>query len=121
MTPSKILDYVIVAAAIPIGFFIGLATLLLAQLFGVSVWIAMLIVLLAVAIFVGANQLLDMLFWGGMERVAKKMGAETADREVVRKWEAWHRRAGRLAFGLGIVIAFIASQFMPPEQIMEYF
>ena len=121
MSGFKIFDYLIVMLAVPVGFFVGIATLLLADLFGVSVWIAMPIVLLAVAIFVGANQLLDMLFWGGMERAAKAMGAKTGDREVVRKWEAWHRRAGRLAFGLGIVIAFIAAQFVEPLTIMEYF
>jgi len=118
---TKILDYIVVALAIPVGFFVGLFTLLIAGLLGVSAWMVMPFVLVACAIFVFADGLLGRLMWGGVERVSKKMGVETADPEQIRKWEAWHRRAGRLAFGLGIVIAFTAAQFIEPVKIMEYF
>lgn len=121
----RVIDNVTVLMAVAVGFFIGLAGLLLAQLIGMGGWLMALILVVGGAVFFaligGIDRIFDRLFTSGVKKAATRLGADAEKAEGFKLDNSTQSRNGLIGFVAGVVIAFVVSFFVPPEQIMAYF
>ncbi|NNE81539.1 MAG: hypothetical protein HKN18_14825 [Silicimonas sp.] len=119
------IDNILVLMAIAVGFFIGLAGLLLAELIGMGGWLMALILVVGGAVtfafLIGIDSVFDRIFTSGIKKAATKLGADAATAEGFEIDNSKQGRYGLIGFVAGVVIAFAVSFFAPPEQIMGYF
>ncbi len=97
---------------IPIGFLLGLAILLLLDLFGLGFWARGGILLLALLPVFAWQYVADALS-------LNRLFASKREREMMDRMDARDRRIGRYAVALGMLIAFGATLIWTPLAISE--
>jgi hypothetical protein len=113
-----IYDSVLVLMAAAIGFFLGLAGLGMAQLIGNGAW-AYVIILTVYAILMFI--IVVVFEWALDFRISNGVKAAPAGTKQTNAFEQRRKRNGRIGFFFGAAVAFVASMFIPLEQIMEFF
>lgn len=108
---AMIYDGVMAAMSAAVGFFVGLALLLMAQLVVTGAW-AMVIILTVYCIVM--YLIVVATGWALNFGVKAPTGAQGV-------FEQRRKRNSRIGFLVGAAAAFLASMFIPPEQIVGYF
>lgn len=111
-----VFDGVVVLMSVAFGFFVGLFGLGMAQLIGAGAW-AYVIVLTVFAIclfFIVSVSGWGFDYFSGIKPAP-------AGTKKTNSFEKRRKRNGRIGFFIGVVVALVASLFMPIDQIMGYF
>lgn len=115
MSLDRKLDWIFV---LPIGFFVGVGTGAITQLFSGSPWIALAIgaaVLLALVLFMFFDAVLDRLFWRLMRAFFESIQKEPVDEDFGKDMG----RFGQVGIAaVGFLIGIGATLIWTPEQIM---
>lgn len=98
--------------SVVVGFFAGLAVLLILELFDAGFWITAAALLVAAFLVLGWQFLADRLsFW--------RLFASRSERKMHDRLAARDRKIARYAVPLGMVLAFGAAQIWSPLEIMS--
>ena len=112
----SVFDAVLMVMSAAIGFFLGLAGLLLAQLIGMGAWpVAVVLIGFGLLVYFTLDYM-DPLFDRAFNMGIKKARPGTTK---TNPFEKTRKRNGRIAFIVGIFVALVASLFVPPQQLME--
>ena len=106
-----------------LGFFVGLFALALGNLFGTYEWLVAIgiavVAGLALLIYSSFDRGFDWLFDRGLNKVSKHLGTNTVEAEAVAANERYFRRLARIAYVVGVIVAFIAGSILSPAEIMS--
>lgn len=98
--------------SIVVGFFAGLAVLLILELFDAGFWITVGALFVASLLVLGWQSLADRLsFW--------RLFASRSERSLHDRLAARDRQIARYAVPLGMVLALVAAQIWSPLEIMS--
>ena len=107
---------------VPVGFFVGIATGGITQLFLESPLVAVVVavvVLVGLAIFLAVNHFFDWLFFGAMGAVFRKFDKDSVpDNFGKMDGGAWHPI---VVAAIGFLIGIGATLIWTPSQIMSWF
>lgn len=110
---------------VTVGFFLGLAGFLLAQLVGMGGWLMALILVVGGAVTLavpgGIDRVFVRIFPTGIKKAAPKLEADAEQVKKLNFDNEKHSRSGLVGFGTRVVIAHAISFFPPPQRIMAYF
>ncbi len=100
---------------LPVGFLVGLVVLMILELFGVGFWLTALILAVASLLFIAWDSLENLVSFDLFSRFLHT----EKEREMHARIDARDRKIARIAFALGLVMAFIAAQFWSPLEISK--
>ena len=113
-----IFDSVLVFFSVAIGFYLGLAGLLMAELVVAGAWASVIMLTVFCILLFLVVAFGDI----GFDRfIPSGIKAAPAGTERTNKYERRRKRNGWIGFCFGVFVALVASIFMPPEQIIELF
>ena len=100
---------------IPIGFLIGLVVLLILEMFDLGFWSSAGILLVAMILVIVFEYVANLISFNVFDWFL----ASKKEREMHARIDARDRRIGRIAFPLGMVMAFMAAQVWSPLEISK--